>query len=268
MLRRRARGRRSSIPTQLEQALLNLAINARDAMPGGGKLTLETAQCRCSTRAMRRPTATCTPGDYVHDRGQRYRHRHARATIRERVFEPFFTTKEVGKGTGLGLSMVYGFVKQSGGHIKIYSEEGHRHDHPLYLPRARAGADAAAGGRPATAARGRRRDHPGGRGRRSRPHLCHGATREARISHAVGRECHRGAALINGGARFDLLFTDVILSGPMNGRELAERSPNGAGPSRSCSPRATPRPPSSITAGSIPGCFCSPSRIAPPIWRR
>ena len=134
-------------------------------MPGGGKLTLETAQRRCSTRPMRPANPDVQPGPYVmiavSDTGTGIP-----AAIRDKVFEPFFTTKEVGKGTGLGLSMVYGFVKQSGGHIKIYSEEGHGTTIKIYLPR----ADAAAGAAPRSR-RHRRRSQggnetdPGGRGR-------------------------------------------------------------------------------------------------------
>ena len=110
-------------PGQLENALLNLAINARDAMPEGGKLTIEAANTVLDEDDIAdRPGAR--PGDYavlaVSDTGTGMA-----PEVLERAFEPFFTTKEVGEGSGLGLSMAYGFAKQSGGYIAIHSEQGH-----------------------------------------------------------------------------------------------------------------------------------------------
>ncbi len=125
-------------PGQLESALLNLAINARDAMSEGGTLVIETGNASLD-EAFARNHSDVTPGDYVmlavSDSGSGMS-----PEVLEHVFEPFFTTKEVGQGSGLGLSMVYGFTKQSGGHVTIYSEEGRGTTVKLYLPRAEAAA--------------------------------------------------------------------------------------------------------------------------------
>ena len=169
-------------PSQLSTAILNLALNARDAMPDGGKLTLETRNVVLD-ESYASMNSEIKPGNYVmiavSDTGAGIP-----GSLLDKVFEPFFTTKDVGKGSGLGLSMVYGFVKQSNGHIKIYSEEGHGTTVKLYLPAA-AGVAGGAGrrGRRAGAEHGDEID-PDRRGRRAGPRIRRDADRPLRLPHA------------------------------------------------------------------------------------
>jgi CheY-like chemotaxis protein len=204
---------------QLESALVNLAVNARDAMPNGGKLTLETCNIVVDQEFARR-LGNVEIGSYVMiaitDSGSGIPE-----AIRGKVFDPFFTTKDVGKGTGLGLSMVYGFIKQSGGHITLYSEEGLGTTFRLYLPRATAEIERQA---PATSEQG-----------------AIGGTEtilvvedDAMVRSYVNAQLkslgyttlsvgNATAALSIGDSdtRFDLLFTDVVMPGPYNGVQLA-----------------------------------------------
>lgn len=207
-------------PSQLSTALINLAVNARDAMPAGGKVTFGTVNVVGFTPPMSETGVEGIPGDYimvtVSDTGSGIP-----AAIRDKVFEPFFTTKELGKGTGLGLSMVYGFVKQSGGHIKIDSEEGQGTTISLYLPRGVQGTTV-----PSAA--------PSGEPQRGKETILvvedDALVRSYVVTQLEGlgyRTISAGngpeaLALVNQGVVFDLLFTDVIMPGGMNGRELAD----------------------------------------------
>src|SRR5207245_2760012 len=206
-------------PSQLSTAILNLALNAREAMANGGKLTLETKNVVLDENyaAM---NSEVKPGNYVmiavSDTGEGIP-----GTLLDKVFEPFFTTKDVGKGSGLGLSMVYGFVKQSNGHIKIYSEEGHGTSVKLYLPQAAGVADA-----PATETGISGCEH----GDESILIVEDDALVREYVVTQISRFGYRtlaasnaaeGLAMISGAERIDLLFTDVIIPGGMNGRQLA-----------------------------------------------
>ena len=205
-------------PNQLATAILNLAINARDAMPNGGKLILETASAVLDENYASQHSEV-RPGRYallaVSDTGTGIP-----AAILDKVFNPFFTSKEPGKGTGLGLSMVYGFVKQSAGHIKIYSEEGHGTTIKIYLPPG-TGASLAPEAAIAPAIQGGHetilvveddklvRDY---------------VLTQLRSLGYVTLDAANGAealAIVAAGNQFDLLFTDVIMPGAMNGRQLA-----------------------------------------------
>ena len=152
---------------QVENVVLNLAINARDAMPAGGTLTIDTRNMRITENdALKHPQVA--PGEYVclsvTDTGTGMP-----PEVIARAFEPFFTTKDVGKGTGLGLSMVYGFAKQSHGHVAIDSEMGKGTTVHFYLPRChRCGAQAGCRAGKRTGYAAQRRNNPGRRGRRSR----------------------------------------------------------------------------------------------------
>jgi PAS domain S-box-containing protein len=208
-------------PAQLESAVLNLALNAQDAMPGGGTLTLMTAEVELDPNSLG-PGIEARPGRYVMvcvtDNGSGM----SAETI-DRAFEPFFTTKEVGKGSGLGLSMVYGFVKQSNGHVSIYSELGLGTSVRLYLPAVDGEATAE------TRARKRIEDAPRGteavlvveddafvRG--------HAITSLESLGYKVmlAPDGRKALELLQAGARPDLLFTDIVMPGGFNGWELAK----------------------------------------------
>ena len=141
--------------------------------------------------------------------------------IREKVFDPFFTTKETGKGTGLGLSMVYGFVKQSGGHIKIYSEEGHGTTIKLYLPRLVDEGPKIAEQAPTPVVGGHETILVVEDDEMVRNYVIAqlNSLGYATLAAASGADA---LALVEGGAKFDLLFTDVIMPGGLNGRQLAD----------------------------------------------
>ena len=207
-------------PAQLEVALLNLVVNARDAMPEGGRLIIETANVELEEDyAWQNPGLK--PGFYVllsvADSGSGMP-----PEIVARAFDPFFTTKEIGKGTGLGLSMVYGFVKQSNGHIKVYSEAGHGTTMKLYLPRVAGSGVRVSGRSPVPEVRGGSEtvlvveDDAGVREYVERQ------LRSLGYGVHCARDGEEALALLQQLDQVDLLFTDVVIPGPLNGPRLAE----------------------------------------------
>jgi PAS domain S-box-containing protein len=207
---------------QLATTILNLALNARDAMPNGGKLVLET-QNVCLDESYVRMNGDVKVGSYVmigvSDTGTGIP-----AHLLGKVFDPFFTTKEVGKGTGLGLSMVFGFVKQSGGHIKIYSEEGRGTTVRIYLPRAVEAQDVAVEAAVISNVEGGEEVilvvEDDALVRR------YVVTQVANLGYTALQAVDASEALeiIDSGVAVDLLFTDVILPGSMSGRQLVHEA--------------------------------------------
>ena len=207
---------------QLETSLVNIVVNARDAMPNGGKLTVEASN-QALDRDYRRTNPEVTPGQYtlicVSDTGHGMT-----PDVLARAFEPFFTTKETGQGTGLGLSQVYGFVKQSGGHVKIYSEVGQGTTVKLYFPRAHGNPDDV------------EHDSDASRGsidnevilvveddKDLRWYLIE-ALRDLDYRAIGAPDADAALAILEQpSAKIDLMLTDVIMPG-MNGRELRRRA--------------------------------------------
>lgn len=204
---------------QLESAILNLAINARDAMPGGGKLTIETHNIQLDGQFAER-LESLSPGDYVcisvSDTGQGMS-----PQVAARVFDPFYTTKPLGQGTGLGLSMVYGFVRQSGGRVSVYSEEGVGTTIKLYLPRHDAELVKPPSRNPTAA--------PSGLGETvlvvedddQVRLLVVEVLSELGYKVVEVAEANSAIEVLQSGADIDLLITDVGLPG-LNGRQLAD----------------------------------------------
>jgi PAS domain S-box-containing protein len=208
-------------PGQLENSLLNLCINARDAMPDGGRIVIETAN-----RRMDHATAAAhdlLPGQYislcVSDNGTGMS-----PDIVARAFDPFFTTKPIGKGTGLGLSMIYGFARQSGGHARIYSEVGQGTTVCIYLPRHQGPAEDA-GELPGIADAPRAKagdtilvvdDEPSVR------MLVTETLQDLGYEAIEATDGPSGLRVLQSDKRIDLLVTDVGLPGPMNGRQMAD----------------------------------------------
>jgi PAS domain S-box-containing protein len=207
-------------PAQLQNSIVNLAVNARDAMPDGGRLTIETAEVRINEDYLE-THVNVTPGRYVviavSDNGVGMS-----PEVRSRVFEPFFTTKKLGAGTGLGLSMVYGFAEQSKGHVNIYSEPGEGTTIKLYLPVAGSETASETGRDIADAIQeGSERILVVEDDMLVREFTTSSLKSLGYDVTAVGDGPNAQAALETYGA-FDLLLCDVILGGGMNGRQVAE----------------------------------------------
>jgi PAS domain S-box-containing protein len=208
-------------PVQLETALLNLAINARDAMQGRGKLTIEASNASLDDKYAARHLDVI-PGQYVMvavaDTGTGIA-----SEILEKVFDPFFTTKPEGQGTGLGLSMVHGFVKQSGGHVKVYSELGQGTTVRVYLPRCRRVEDTLTEVETGSAQGGTERvliveDNEEVRAT--------GADMLSELGYSVlmAKDADAALTIIESGVAIDVLFTDVVMPGKLQSSELGRKA--------------------------------------------
>jgi signal transduction histidine kinase/CheY-like chemotaxis protein len=210
---------------QLENVILNLAVNARDAMPNGGHLTIETANSYLD-EAYARQFGDIAPGQYallsVTDTGTGIP-----PDLMKRVFEPFFTTKGHGQGSGLGLAMVHGFVKQTGGHIRIYSEANEGTTVKIYLPRLSQAAEVATNPEEMP-------QHPAPvepaqpsetillvEDNEDVRQYAQSALEELGYKVLVSHDGAGALRIVNDGAHIDLLFTDIVLPGGMNGRQLS-----------------------------------------------
>jgi CheY-like chemotaxis protein len=210
-------------PNQLEVAIVNLAVNARDAMPAGGRLTIETANVHLD-ELYAAAQAEVLPGQYVMlavtDSGTGMP-----PDVKAKAFDPFFTTKDIGQGTGLGLSQVYGFVKQSRGHVKIYSEIGEGTTVKIYLPRFHAEIDEAEESVVRTIARGTRgetilvvEDDEDVRNYSTE------TLREIGYQVVEAPNARVALQMLESHPEIAAVFTDVGLPGGMNGRQFAEEA--------------------------------------------
>lgn len=208
---------------QMESAIINLAVNARDAMPAGGRLTIETANALLDERYAETDREV-VPGQYamlaISDTGCGI----SRETL-TRVFEPFFTTKESGRGTGLGLSMVYGFVKQSGGHVTIYSEQEHGTTVKMYFPRHQGTAGRRVAEAMATVPPQAIRDEVILVVEDNEDVRAYSAMVLSELGYKVleAANAEQAMEVLAKAPRVDLLFTDVVLPGK-NGRVLADEA--------------------------------------------
>jgi len=210
-------------PAELENALVNLAVNARDAMPGGGRLTLETSNAYLDEAYVDDIPEPVPAGQYVQitvsDTGTGMD-----AETAQRVFEPFFTTKAVGKGTGLGLSQVYGFVRQSGGHVRLYSEPGVGTSVKLYLPRMTGPVGETVQVKPEAPVHGGSEtilvveDHEDLRT------YAAGVLRELGYRVLEAGDGRGALAVLQSQNDIDLLFTDVVMPAGLDGRQLADEA--------------------------------------------